>query len=115
MKVLLDTNFLLDIFRFKIPTDELKLHDLYTIRPVVREIEKISRSRSKESVYARLALKFLEKINVIECEGDADAIIEKISKGFVVATNDRELRNKLKHKNVKTIYIKAKKEIEMVE
>jgi rRNA-processing protein FCF1 len=111
MKILLDTNFLIDLFRFKVDTTELVLHQLYTISPVVEELKALSSRKGKGSRYAKLALKLVEKINVIPCEGDADACLLKLAKDFAVATNDRELRKKLKEKNAKIIYLRAKKKV----
>jgi rRNA-processing protein FCF1 len=47
-------------------------------------------------------------------EKSADqAIINLSNKNTIVATNDKLLRQKLKDRNAKTIYLKSKKHLEM--
>jgi len=111
MKVLLDTNFLIDLFRFKISLEELAGYKLYTIKPVVEELKTIASTNSKESKYAKLALQLVKRIEVIKCEGDADTSLLKLAGEFVIATNDRALRKKLKERKTKTIYLRSKKRL----
>ena len=42
-----------------------------------------------------------------------NTIIRIADKNTIVATNDKELRQKLKNKNVKTVYLRNKKYLEM--
>ena len=113
MKVLLDTNFLIDLLKFKVSMEELRGHELYTISPVVEELKTLASRKSKESKYAKLALELLKKIKIIECEGDADTNLLRLADDFVVATNDRALRKKLKERKTKTIYLRGKKHLEV--
>jgi len=113
MKVLLDTNFLIDLLKFKVSTEELSEHELYTISPVVEELKALASKRCKESKYAKLALLLTKEIKVIECKGDADTNLLKLAGDFVVATNDTALRKKLKERKIKTIYLRGKKRLEV--
>lgn len=121
MKVILDSNFLIDILRFKLDLDNIKeicgRCELIVFDSVVDELEKISKSKGKNGQYARLALKILKlkNIKILKIEGkDVDeTILNFVNRDMVVATNDRELRKKLKVKDIKTIYIRNKKRMVM--
>jgi len=119
--ILLDTNFLIDVIRFKIDLDELdKLFltpfELFTLDSVLRELEKISKTKSQESKYAKVALELLKikKIKILKVKETADkAILSLANENIVVATNDMELRKKLKVLGTKTIYLKSKKQLDI--
>ena len=121
-KIMLDANFLIDIFRFKIDLDLLDnlIEDSFsfeTTSSVKKELIKMSKKSSKEGAFAKLALKTIEikKVGIIkskEFSGDA-SILENISKDTIVATNDLMLRKTLKRLGVKTIYLRSKKRLEI--
>ena len=115
-KILLDTNFLIDVARFKIDLSEL--HHLVSggqlcvIFPVIEELEKIAHTKTKESRYARAALFLASNLKKISVTGSADeALLRMANEKTIVATNDRELRKKLIKAGVKTIYLRAKKHL----
>ena len=60
MKILLDTNFLIDLMRFKIDLSELRGDELFVDEAVVNELRGISRGNSKDAVSAKMALVVLE-------------------------------------------------------
>lgn len=110
-RILLDTNFLVDIVRFKIDLDEIKdildePCELLTLDLVVDELKKIKNKN------ARIALELieLEGIKVLKSKKrDTDeALVSLADKNTIVATNDAELRKKLK---TKTIYLRARKHL----
>lgn len=113
MKVILDTNFLIDCLRFKVDVkSELAGNELFILDSVVFEIGKIMERRTKESSLARLALEFIAKNNFKMLETgkkDADESLIKYSKEYAIATHDRALKNKLKKLGAKLIYIRQKK------
>jgi rRNA-processing protein FCF1 len=119
--IVLDTNFLIDVIRFKIDLDELdKLFltpfELFTLDSVIRELEKISNTKSQESKYAKVALELskIKKIKILKVRENPDkAILSLANKNIVVATNDIELRKKLKRLGIKTIYLKSKKQLDI--
>ena len=123
--IVLDTNFLIDIIRFKIDLDELDrlfLHpfELFTLDSAIRELEKISKTKSQESKYAKVALELLKirKIKILKVRETPDKAILSLANGktnenIVVATNDIELRKKLKRLGTKTIYLKSKKQLDI--
>jgi len=119
--IVLDTNFLIDVIRFKIDLDELDRlfltpFELFTLDSVIRELEEISKTRSKESKYAKVALELLKikKIKILKVKETADkAILSLANEDTVVATNDIKLRKKLKASGIKTIYLKSKKQLDI--
>ena len=124
--VILDTNFLLlqgrfkiDIFAQIVDLIEEKVEFL-TFDSVVKEIKEISKIKGKNGVFARLALKLLKLRNVKilkGSKGDADEDIIcycKINRDVIVATNDVELRKKLKEIGIKTIFLRGKKKLDLI-
>jgi rRNA-processing protein FCF1 len=92
-------------------------YELITLNPVIEELKKITKSRGKDAVAAKIALELIERkdvkiINTNEKKVD-NAIVVIADKDTIVATNDRELRQRLKHKSIKTIYLRNKKFLEI--
>ncbi|MHA1744119.1 MAG: type II toxin-antitoxin system VapC family toxin [Candidatus Heimdallarchaeota archaeon] len=111
-RVILDTNFLISLAEFKVDLDEIENilnepYEILTISSVVDELKKINNKN------ARLALKLIElkKVKILKVgEKNADkAILSLANKDTIIATNDAELRKRLKTLNSKTIYLRAKK------
>ncbi|MEM5785570.1 MAG: hypothetical protein QW469_03505 [Candidatus Aenigmatarchaeota archaeon] len=115
-KIILDTNFLIDSIKFKIDLyEQLKGFDIYTIKPVIEEINSISKSCKKDSKYAKLVLKIYNKIKIIEITGNSDDILLNLSNEYIIATQDSVLRKKIKNKKGKLAYIRQKKYIVLEE
>jgi rRNA-processing protein FCF1 len=120
-KAILDTSFILTATRQKIDFfPELENTGFKILIPegVIKEIEIISKSNKKSSLAenARLALKILEKENFekIKLEGkNVDDSIVKLAKensDFVVATLDKEIKDRVKNSK---LVIKQKKRVEL--
>jgi rRNA-processing protein FCF1 len=121
-KAILDTSFILTAVRQKIDFfPELENTGFKILIPdlVLREIEKISNSNSNSSLAgnAKLALKILGKENFKEIKlpekGSVDDSIVEFAKSnseFVVATLDKEIKNKIKNSK---LVIKQKKRVEL--
>ena len=118
MKLLFDTNFLLDLFRFRIDLTEIYdllpgQLELYVLNKTVNELGILSK-KAKHGKFAKLALSLIKssKVNVIDVTDDVDTAMVKLAgKDFVAATNDAKLRKKLSEKGVKTIYLRARKHL----
>jgi rRNA-processing protein FCF1 len=110
MKTLLDTNFLLDIVKFRISLDEL---NFFTLSSCIDELNTIANSRKKDAVHARIALKMMQKKNIkaIKVKEKGDNAILKYARAnnCSVATNDRNLIKHLKKLNIQIIRIRQKK------
>jgi rRNA-processing protein FCF1 len=113
MRIILDTNFLIDCIRFNIDfKNELSGNEMFVLDSVLFELEKIAKRGTKESSLARLALEFISRndIKILETgKKDADESLISYSKEYSIATHDRALKNKLKNLGAKIIYIRQKK------
>ncbi|WP_414836541.1 hypothetical protein [Candidatus Nanohalococcus occultus] len=117
-KILLDTNFLVAPFQFGFDIyDELEkmfpYADLYTLEDALQEAKSI-----KSGKYKELVPKMLEKQDVelltAEGDGEVDDLIVNISDDFIVATNDKELKRRLKKKGRPVIIIRSMTHLEVV-
>jgi len=128
-KIVADTNFLVDLVRFKVGLSDLDIAigsaEIVVFDSVIAELKNLARKKTSSGRYAALALQLLEikKMNVVSKSGRVDDLIldfakkfseksgkEKFSKGdLLVATNDGALREKLKGLGIKTIYLRARK------
>ncbi len=118
MRVFLDTNFVVDLFRFKI--DPAEIYDLLptsrlsTLDLVVKELKKLANSTSRDARYARLALKFVNVVEILPAKKTkVDDSLLQVNTEDVVATNDIKLRKKLMESGIKTIYLRARKHLEL--
>ncbi|MFH1511015.1 MAG: PIN domain-containing protein [Candidatus Woesearchaeota archaeon] len=124
--VLLDTNFLLipgtfsvDIFSEldRIVDQKYCLAVLDKTLDELKSITEKQKGKSREA--ARLGLQIVQqkKIEVIETEKNksVDALTVEIanSKSFIVATQDRELKKRLKEKNVAVVVLRQKNHLEL--
>ena len=118
IKVVMDTNFLLVPFQFKVSVvrqiEELleEPHELVVPTGVVSELGKLSKGKGKEGAGARLALKIIEayKMRRVKSRGNVDDWIAEYAakEGAVVCTNDVGLRHKLKNGGVKIIVLRSR-------
>jgi len=114
--IILDTNFLIYIMKYKIAhnLEEYK-SELAVPEQVVFELETLSRKtkKIKDREYAKLALVLLEKWNVkvLNENGNADEAIEKlaIKNKAKVGTMDKILINKLEKSGISVLKIRQKK------
>jgi hypothetical protein len=110
-RVILDSNFLLAPFRFKIDIfKELdRVLDLrykvFVTDGVIQEL------RSLNSREAKGALSMALKLPVIETKATDvdDALLELASGNTIICTNDKILIEKLKSKGLPVIYVRQKK------
>lgn len=122
--MLFDTNLLMTIFEK--PIDVIsRVEDLLEVKvePVIlksqlRELERIAGSRRwRASRIAKTLLQLIEgKFEVIDDPGgNVDEAIVSVSKRerFIVATNDQELRRKLRKNGVTVIYMKSDGKFEL--
>ena len=118
-KIILDTNFLTLPHQFKIDIfneiDRImeENYELFTLDSVVYELKKLSKSKGKDAIAAKIGLELIKKKNIkIINTGEKNvdkAIVAISNEDMIVATNDKILRKKLKNENIKTIYLRSKK------
>jgi len=117
-KVLLDTNIIMVPGKFKVDIyEEIKRlmdvpYDLYVLDKSLDELDDIiERQRGKEKAAARLAKAILEAKKPKTLKTTSKDYVDNVIlglKGFIVATNDKELRLKLKKEGVRTILLRQK-------
>ena len=126
-RIIIDTNFLLIPYQFKVDIfSEINRvcsfsYELYIVDKTIQELEKIvNKQTGKNKKAAALGMIFLGqrikgRIKAGELTVD-EAILKQASKskGCIVATQDAELKRKLKKKGVPLIVLKAKSHLEIV-
>ena len=113
MKIILDTNFLINCAKFHIDyTEQLKEHEIYTLDAVIAELEKLI--NQKKAKHAKLALQILrqKQIKIINSKvSNVDSALVGL-KNYAVATADKELKKRLEGKKI--FVIRQKKYIEEI-
>jgi rRNA-processing protein FCF1 len=121
--VVLDTNFLLVPFRFKI--DILRELDYlvevshrYVISSkTLKELRKVGKAIGKDGMAARLALKLVQanagRIEIIESTEHVDDWIAGYARAnrAIVCTNDSALRRRLRALDIKVVTLKSKSKL----
>ena len=121
-KVVFDTNMLLAITQFK--TDVVgqvkellgQNAKLFVTGNVMKELEVIASERIKQEKDIKIIKEILEKngVNTVEVAGNTDdGLLELAGRDFLVATNDKALRKRIKSIGRKIIYLRKKKLIEL--
>jgi rRNA-processing protein FCF1 len=126
VKVIFDSNFLFIPSQFKLDIFE-ELGKLLSqqfepifLSPTKNELQKISKKGSpKMQRQASLALKFAEKCRLVRVEKDSketyDDVIVRIAAEWrcPVATNDRELRKRLRNIGIPVIFLRQRCRLEL--
>lgn len=125
LKVILDTNFLMVPFEIGIDIiselDRLikQKYEIVILKGTIDELKGLSQNpKLKIRRAAKLALEMAERYKVVELanqNGNLDDLIVRFSKSMycVVATNDRNLRRKLKSEGIPTIFVRQKSHLQM--
>jgi len=125
VKVILDSNFLMAPFQFHVDVfEELeyllqKKIDFIVPSAVKLELTTISSRGGEGAAEASLALQLASRCRVVDVtlqpnETVDDAILKAAQKlGAVVATNDIELKKRLRDINVPVVYLRDKSKLEV--
>ena len=127
-KIILDTNFLLIPFQFNVDIfaeiDRICVfkYKVYVLDKTIDELNKITKDKKqsgKNKLAAKLALQLLKakNVNIIKTTKDLlvdDLLVEIADKNTIIATQDIELKRKLKKKRIKLIILRAKKRLILV-
>lgn len=110
-KIMLDTNFLVAPFQLSIDLFEeidrvYPVNEVYTLEDAVQEARSI-----EDGSYKALVEKLIDTQNIevleTEGEGEVDDLLVGISDEFVVATNDRELKERLLENGAEVLFIRS--------
>jgi len=116
MKILIDTNIFIYAVKSKIDIfSQLKGNEIFTTSAVINELKKMSENSSKRALNAKTALSITKRksLKVLYTKENADnSLLEYGKKGYIIATYDKILAEKLKNEGCKTIYIRQKKYLE---
>ncbi|MFH1630700.1 MAG: PIN domain-containing protein [Candidatus Aenigmatarchaeota archaeon] len=118
-EVILDTNFLMIPGKFKVDVfHELALEGFepVTLKNCIEELKKISEKTGAQGTYAKIALEIVEKngipIKRKVIQATDNAIIQYAIENICsVATNDRELIERLKTAGIKVVRLRQNKMI----
>lgn len=126
-QVVLDTNFLLIPYQFKVDIfsqiDRILTvkYEFFVLDKTIDELKKIiTEQKGKDRDAARIALKLIsiKNIKAIKTRSGVrtdDAILELPPKGnFIVATQDKDLKRRLINQGTAVIILRQKKKIEIV-
>ena len=125
VKVILDSNFLMIPFQFNLDVFQeiefllQKKVDFIVPSAVKSELTGLSARGGEGAAEASLALQLASRCRVVEVtletnETVDDAIVKASQKlGAVVATNDIELKNRLKLLKVPVVYLRDKSKLEV--
>ena len=117
-KIMLDTNFLVAPFELSLPLFEefdriYPFHELYTLEDAVQEAKSIEGGKYKE-----LIDKLIETQNITvlstEGEGEVDDLLVDIADDYIVATNDKELKNRLRDDSREVVIIRSGDHLEVL-
>ena len=110
------------LFEFSIDLEKeltrlIGLYDILIPTPIVKELEFLSKQgKGERKVKAKASLKLIGKYKTVEVKekrGD-DSVIELANKtNGIVVTNDKILKKRLKEKGISTIFLRAKKKLEL--
>ena len=108
--IVLDTNIILDAVRCKVDlfTELQRIcnfkYDIAILDKTLKELENKPNSK--------LALQLIQKKNIKILKTDkgyVDDLLFNLDKNYIIATNDKELKNKLKKENKPLITLRQKK------
>ncbi len=121
LKVILDTNFLMMPFQFKVDVEkelsrilDVKF-EICVPKSVIKELEGLKRSKeSKTRKIASMALEYAKRFKIIDVDKKVDeALVELgMSKNNIIATNDKQLLKKLREVGANIVYLRQKKYLE---
>lgn len=120
-RIFLDTNFLLVPLQFKVDIySELarimnEPYSLHVLQSTLDEIGIIIERRGKNALIAKIAKTILEKQKGLNIEGFSkdynvdDALVMLADADTIIATQDKELKARIKKKGAKIITLRQKK------
>ncbi len=119
--VVLDTNMLLVPYQFGVDILEeiqrlLPGARIVTVKPVLKELEKIERQGLHGRLGVRIARKILERVEILDTpEKPVDTLlVELAEKGYIIATNDKELKKRVWERGGSVIFLREESHLELL-
>jgi len=119
-RIVMDTNFIMEVARNRIDLErELKRilefpYETFMIEGTEEELNKIAREqKGKERETAKLAIILIRNIKTIPAQGSSvdEKLVNITDKDTIIATQDRELKKKIKYNK---ITIRQKKYLRLI-
>ena len=114
VKVMLDTNFLLTMVRHKIHgLEEIRSKipaEFYTLSRVLYELKGLGKNDKKVKKEAAIVEQVLKNNNVKIINSTTENVDEELiglSREYIIATNDKVLRRKIKEAGGRAIFIRS--------
>ena len=114
-RVVFDTNFLMDMVRFKLRLEELEnligeKCEFEITNGTINELKKLAKGGGRKAMLARTALEIAKNFKIVKGEKEVDEVLLSLaSDDTIIATNDERLRKKIRERGFKTIYVKGRK------
>ena len=118
-EIILDTNFLTAPFQldsidiFQEIERIFPKSDIYTIEDAVQEAQSIEDGKYGDLVQQLIQKKDIEVLET-EGEGEVDDLLVQISRDYVIATNDKELKDRLVKVDAEVIHIRNESYLEVL-
>jgi rRNA-processing protein FCF1 len=118
-EIILDTNFLTAPFQldsidiFQEIERIFPQSDIYTIEDAVQEAQSIEDGKYGELVQQLIQKKDIQVLET-EGEGEVDDLLVQTSRDYVIATNDRELKERLLKVDAEVIHIRNESYLEVL-
>lgn len=115
-KIILDTNFIVAPFQLSVDVfDELErlypYGEVYTLDDVIQEAKSIESGKYRELVVKLVNTQDIEVLET-EGEGSVDDLLVELADEYVIATNDKELKERLLGKDAEVVIIRSKNHLE---
>ena len=118
-RVILDSSSIMMLFEYSIDLEDeitrlLGKVEIIVPKPIVEELIFLSENgKGRKKRLAKPALELIKDYKVIESTGKGDDSVFNLAKKInaVVVTNDKELRNRLKEENLRSIFLRGKKRL----
>ena len=121
--IILDTNFLFIPFEFKIDIiSELKRiigsdFNLFIYSGTIDELKDIEKKKTKNRKFLPLIMTMLHRYNIKIISSKKkyidEQILENLNEKIIVATNDKELRQKILSESCRVVYMRQKRYLEL--
>lgn len=118
--IILDTNFIIEILKNKIDLESELLRicnfpfKIFVLDKTKEELENIiKKQKGKDKEFAKLALKYIKNFEILKTKkGKVDNLLIELSKDNIIATQDKELKLRLKKP---FIILRQKNILELIE
>jgi len=117
MDVILDTDFLINIAKYKIDLlEECRrvFYKPFRLMIIDKTIDELKGKPEEKLVLQIIKRNNIEMIKTEKNKIVDDLIMENLKEDIVIATQDKELKQRVKKKGLKTLLVRQKKYLELI-